>query len=261
MPRSARPYPAVVLVHGDRPGERAWYRPRASAEILQAGLRRGGNTAVTLLIFPEADHVLTVGGEAGKQTAPGFLEAMTAWVDGLVRGDKSFRAPAATLQPGDLAPEIVGAGRPGWFGSFAVQSALFVLFGLVFLSPLCAWPLGFLVQRLRGRHGVPGLRAVKAFAGLVSVLNLVLLAGLARLLGGHVAFIVDAQPVEQRGLWQAVVGLALLSTVLTCGLAFATRRVLVRDEGTRSGRLHTVIVVAVGLLFVPFLGYWHLLGL
>jgi hypothetical protein len=102
---------------------------------------------------------------------------------------------------------------------------------------------------------------VRGGAALVSALNLLLLAGLARLLGGHVAFIVNAQFVQQRGSWQAMVGLALLSTVLTCGLALATRRMLVSGEGSRSGRLHSAIVVGIALLFVPFLGYWHLLWL
>jgi hypothetical protein len=248
----------VLAIYGARD---ASVPPRTSAEILQAALRRSRNTAVTLLIFPEADHTLTVGGEAGNHAAPGFLDAMTAWVHGLIRGDTAFTAPVATLRPGDLPPEIVDVGHLGWFGSFPVQLTLFVLFGLVFLSPLCAWPLGFLVQRLRGRPGTAGSRVVRGGAALVSALNLLLLAGLARLLGGHVAFIVNAQFVQQRGSWQAMVALALLSTVLTCGLALATRRMLVSGEGSRSGRLHSAIVVGVALLFVPFLGYWHLLWL
>ncbi len=36
---------------------------------------------------------------------------------------------------------------------------------------------------------------------------------------------------------------------------------LVRGEGSRFWRRHSVVVVGVALLFVAFLGYWHLLGL
>jgi hypothetical protein len=160
-----------------------------------------------------------------------------------------------------LPPEIVDVSHSGPFGSFPVQLALFVVFGLVFLSPLSAWPIGFLLQRLRGRPRAAGSLAVRGAAALVSALNLLLLAGLVRLLGGHVTFIVNTQFVDQRGFWQAMVGLALLSTVLTCGLAVAARRMLVRGEGSRSWQLYSAIVVGVALLFVPFLGYWHLLGL
>lgn len=49
-------------------------------------LSRGGNKAYTIKVFPRADHALLVWPKPGDQVhwpllAPGFLEAMTTWID------------------------------------------------------------------------------------------------------------------------------------------------------------------------------------
>jgi alpha-beta hydrolase superfamily lysophospholipase len=181
MPRSAGPHPAVLLVHGDRPGERDGYRP-----YVQHFARNG----IAALIYDRRGS-----GKSGGQ----------------------------------------------WRGARFEEFAADALAGVRFL---------------RDRKEID-----KAWVGLWGISQGAWVIAIAAATPADVAFIVTAQPVEQRGLWQAIVGLALLSTVLTCGLAVATRRMLVRGEGSRSGRRHDAIVVGVALLFVPFLGDWHLLGL
>lgn len=157
----------------------------------------------------------------------------------------TFGAEPATLE------------KVAWFERDGFQLSLIGFIVLAFLTVL-VWPVAYLIRRLLRRPAQDPRRArlARRLAALLSILNVVFLAGVAamvmRALGGA---------LTDPPLWFVVVLVIPLATaILSIVLLIFT--VLAWKDGYWSlvGRLHYTVVTLAGLAFVWVANYWNLLG-
>jgi hypothetical protein len=177
-----------------------------------------------------------------------------ATFNALARRDRVDASDAGTLEMlpncgrrlapasgGTALRTVVGA----WAGLFAriVRAVPRALAGLAAVAAAHARPTG---------EKRPAARRARIAAGTGAALQLGFLAGLV--------LVVEPLAVGDRALAYLVFTLpllALLPTALATALAVSAWRQ--RFWGTAS-RLHLTLVALALLLFIPFLGYWNLLG-
>ncbi|MGW0485292.1 alpha/beta hydrolase family protein [Nonomuraea sp. NPDC003214] len=227
--------------------------PQESPPVMAAALEKGGNRQYAFRFVADADHAAHRTPDGGvtrlPELAPGYADAVGAWVEQVVAG----RAPTADVS----GPEPQQASRtrpvepPAWWESAPVQTAALVLFVVAFL----AYPVVALVRRLRGASRAPASRAARlvSVGGLVAVLGGFGYLFSVVMSGGKLASpgpLLAGRPV----IWLALQVLAVAVVVATVLVALAWRRTPAGGEKIRLG-----VLLAGGLVFVPWAFYWGLL--
>lgn len=231
-----------------------------SSRIIQDALARGGNTHYTIHFIPNAAHDLHVardggfGGAASLITAPttstgfapGYTDLVTSWINGLADG-----LPAATMQP---APRQVQQSTPltplGWYESPLIQLGALVLFLVAFAG----YPLARVFRVRRSRPPVRLPARVLAATGLATALGLlVYLYFLLETAATIVGPVVAGRPVP----WLVLELLAVTALAATIATAAASWRG--RHDMSGGARARLGLLLAGGVVLVPWAVYWGLL--
>jgi len=147
--------------------------------------------------------------------------------------------------------------KVSWYETDTFQIGLIGFFMLAFLLVL-AWPMGYLIRRLRKRPAKPSRPALLArlLAGLVSALNLIFVVGFVVRLGQ----VFSGVSYETPAYFVALLVIPLLTAILTVGLVVFTVLAWRDDYWSVLGRLHYSLVTLAALVFTWFVNYWNLLG-
>ncbi|WP_242055564.1 serine hydrolase domain-containing protein [Nostoc flagelliforme] len=149
--------------------------------------------------------------------------------------------------------------RIPWYGTIWVQLGIVGFCAIVFLSASIVGLIVPLIRRLRGKSFIVEQKFSSAWvvAGMVGTLNLLFLIGLPLslwLIG--VWKLVYGVP----GIVVALLCLPLITTVLALVLAVFTGLAWVNHTWSFIKRLHYSLITLAGLIFIPLLAYWNLLG-
>lgn len=219
-----------------------------SMRVFQEAFDRGGNTHYTLRAIPGADHTMRLspdGFQTRDQISPAYLELVGSWVTGLAAGPPAASAGPPSQQDRQSVP--VEAGSP-W-----VELATVVVLLLAFAG----YGVSAAVRRLRGRRGAPPVRRPArwlATTGLLSVLGLFGYLGYLASTGARsVGAVVLGRPVPWLVLQFLALGVAA-ATVATIVVSWRAR-----SELSTSHRVRLGLLVAGGVVFVPWALHWGLL--
>jgi uncharacterized protein len=227
--------------------------PQESSQLIGQALDRGGNRHYTIRFVPGVRHNLNRTADGGfdriDSLPPNYGDFEASWIDGLAAG-----LPAASAQP---APPQMRPSRPltplAWYESPWLQLAAVLLLLVAFAG----YPLTAAARRLRGRGGAPPVRrparwlaatGLATTAGLLVYL-LFMLATAANVIGP----VLGGRPVP----WLVLQLLAVATVVATVATAVAWRRH--RRNLTGPSHLRLGVLVAAGVVFVPWAAYWGLL--
>lgn len=237
--------------------------PRTSAAVFDEALQNRGNQGYTIRVFPDAHHGIGLvdTGVAWAEYAPGYLSTMTDWIlertgsDGFLLGGESADV-AYTPSESEVVPSV----RLPWYGTATFQLSLIGFLLLVFLSACVGWPIGYLARRLRKQSPeVPrDTRLARLLAGMVSFLNLAILISFVVVL--ILFLMVDEQALKLYLDMPAVWIVSLLTCITTVRLVVCAGQAWRSKYWGVLGRVHYTLVIFAGLVFVPFLLYWNLLG-
>ena len=203
----------------------------------------------------ETDGTLRIGtGPRNRwvEVEPLFFQQVNGSGRAVFREDGSGRITHLCVGP-------VAFDRLPWFETAAFNLGLVGVCVLLFLSVCVAWPVGWLVRRLRSvpARGRGGARTSRFLAALISVLNLGFLAGLILFLpvisGSEFTYGVPCLAV-------ALLVVPHVSMGLTVGLLVTTALSWKNLWFGIGGRLHLTLVALAASAFVWFLGHWNLLG-
>ena len=216
--------------------------PGEAVRIFQETLSRNGNNHYTLRVFPNSGHQvkLTTDGYDKQGFAPGYLELVGSWVNGLASGlpeASADPAPAQDRQSVEITPLA-------WYESTWLQLAVILLLLVAFAG----YPVVALMRRLRGRR-VPGIRSARwlSATGLLATVGFLVVNTLVMVSQGMgLGPVLAGRPLS----WLAVQLLAVAVVVATIGTAVAWWR----NRTPRVG-----LLVAGGVLFLPWAVYWGLL--
>lgn len=154
-------------------------------------------------------------------------------------------------------PQPISMARLAWHEQPALHLGLLLFLVVTFLSAAVGWPLARLYRRLRGRPAEQSrtLHIARLTAGWVSGLSLLFLLGMP--VATAVTFL---ETYSVSPLVKVMLGLPLITTLLTIPLILLVVRLWRDQEGSRAGRVHHTLVALAAVTFVPFLHYWRLLG-
>ncbi|MER6943953.1 prolyl oligopeptidase family serine peptidase [Nonomuraea sp. NPDC000554] len=228
--------------------------PRESPPRFAEALERGGNRHYTFRFFPDADHAAHQTPDGGvtrlPELAPGYADLVGSWVRDVTAGDPptaqtSGPAPVQESPTFSVAP-------PAWWESAPVQLAALVLLVVAF----AAYPVVALVRRLRGSSRAPVTRAARLLsaAGLTAVLGSFSYVFYLVMTGGKLSApgpMLAGRPL----VWLALQAVAVASLVATVLTARAWRRA----SAPRGERARLGLLLAGGLVLVPWGLYWGLL--
>lgn len=229
--------------------------PGESLSLFRAALDRGGNTHYTLRVVPGANHTMRRGTDGYTKStndfAPGYIDTMTSWINGLTTGPAAASADQPPAQPAPSEPVT----PLSWYESPAVQIVALCLMLVAFL----AYPVSAAWRRLRGHRTTPPVRWP---ARLVATGGPVVTLGVVTYLFSIV--MTGATAVTSTVLGRPPVWLVLQLAAL--GLVIAAVATVVRWRQVRTGltgrdrrRLGSVLAGAV--VFVPWAAYWGLFTL
>ncbi|AWS47869.1 alpha/beta hydrolase [Streptosporangium sp. 'caverna'] len=230
--------------------------PKESPPIFAEALEKGGNRHYTLRFFPGADHAAHQTPDGGvtrlPELAPGYADLVGSWVADVTAG----RPPTAQISgptPVQASP-TVPVNPSAWWESAPMQLAALVLLVIAF----AAYPVVALVRRLRRRSAAPVTRAawLLSAGGLTAVLGSFSYLFYLVMTGGKLA--APGPVVAERPLiWLALQALAWASAVATVLIALAWRRT--RGSAPRGERVRLGLLLAGGVVFIPWALYWGLL--
>ncbi|MER5268599.1 alpha/beta hydrolase [Actinosynnema sp. NPDC002837] len=213
-----------------------------SMRVFQESLDRGGNRAYTLRAVPGADHTMRRspdGFQRGEEVSPAYLEQVATWVNSTGPRTVDVGPPprqerqSTPVEPGSPAVQLIAVG------------VLLLVFAGYGLSAF---------RRLRSTRPVRRPARVLAATGLLSVLGLFgylghLASSGARSLGP----VVLGRPLP----WLALQVLAV--AVVAATAVTATRAWRARADLRAGHRVRLGLLVAGGVLFVPWAVHWGLL--
>ncbi|MGV9377205.1 alpha/beta hydrolase family protein [Nonomuraea sp. NPDC003707] len=238
--------------------------PRETPPIFAKALEKGGNRQYTFRFFADADHAAHRTPDGGvtrlPELAPGYPELVGSWVGEATSG----RAPVAQVTgPAPVqADDTVAVPPAEWWESAGVQGAALVLFLVAFGG----YPVVALVRRVRRRGGGSSVdRAGQGEAAPVKGAWLVSAGGLAVVVGAFLYLFYSimtggklASPgplvVERPLIWLALQALAIATVVGTVLTFVRWPRSAPVGERVRVG-----LLMAGGVVFVPWALYWGLL--
>ena len=238
----------------------------AVARIEQT-LQQNGNSDYTLVVCPNADHALwqtetglraETRGARDRVFAPGVMALQTEWVLARFDGQNSTIQPTQRVDSPvsvQISQHFEENGRYQllpWYGRPTWQLFLLVLFTLVFGYGLIGLPIVSIVRRIQKKEGngrlLPMLMwltsgtAVWLITGLILTwVNIVHMQ-----IGGLSGFpsYLNSLPI-----------LAIITTLLLIGIGGL---ILSHWRNGQWSNFHALFVLT-GLLFIWYLGYWHLL--
>jgi len=227
--------------------------PKAeSAEHLEDALKRNGNDHYTIQFIPNASHLLRASSDGFTQSeayAPGYTEAMLTWLHEVVEG----KAPGPQVKgerPVHDLPSNPAITRLAWYDSHWLQGGMLILLlGLFATGLIKAWKRNASTQK-----GARVFRILFACAGLLTLLGLFGFFGFLMMTGAKdVAPILFGRPLP----WLILQVLAVITSVLSLFHA----RTWWSSRGAGADRLGagSSILLAAGLLFIPWALYWQLL--
>ncbi|MER6001113.1 alpha/beta hydrolase [Nonomuraea angiospora] len=238
--------------------------PRETPPIFAKALEKGGNRQYTFRFFADADHAAHRTPDGGvtrlPELAPGYPELVGSWVGEATSG----RAPVAQVTgPAPVqADDTVAVPPAEWWESAGVQGAALVLFLVAFGG----YPVVALVRRVRRRGGGSSVdRAGQGEAAPVKGAWLVSAGGLAVVVGAFLYLFYSimtggklASPgplvAERPLIWLALQALAIATVVGTVLTFVRWPRSAPVGERVRVG-----LLMAGGVVFVPWALYWGLL--
>lgn len=244
----------------------------------QQTLEQNGHTDYTLVVWPNADHVLRLTdtglkpegqGERDNVSAPGVMDFETSWVldrfNGqtiTVKQSQEVRSPVSVK----ISAHFEAGGRYDllpWYGQPEPQVLLWLILVIVWLSALLTWPVtGIinLVRRNKAQHGSANRQAqiARLLAWVVSALSLFLFVGLV------VTWIqtihIPSGAFFGFPSWLTVLPmLALMAGVLIVVTLYFTVQAWRKAYWSKVGRIHYTAITITSILFVWFLAYWQLL--
>jgi dienelactone hydrolase len=227
--------------------------PRETPPILAGALEEGGNRRYAFRFFAGADHAAHLTPDGGvtrlPELAPGYAELVGTWV----REATSGRAPVAQVSgPAPVqASDSFGVPPTAWWESAAVQLAALVLLLVAFGG----YPVVALVRRIRRRGAGTPVRAARlaSAGGLVAPLGGFAYLFYVVMTGGKLAApgpMAGDRPI----LWLALQAVAVVTVAATAVTAARWRRAASRGERVRLG-----LLIAGGVVFLPWALYWGLL--
>ncbi|WP_167568570.1 alpha/beta hydrolase family protein [Brevibacillus migulae] len=223
-----------------------------SAQQLEDALKRKGNEHYTIQFIPDASHLLRTSLDGFTQSeafAPGYTEAMLAWLHEVVQG-KPPGPQVKGERPGHDLPSNPGISRLSWYDSHWLQGGLFILLLGLFITGLI----------VTGKRNTSAQKSARLFPILFACTSLLTLLGMLGFFGflmmtgaKDVAPILFGRPLP----WLILQVLAVITSVL----ALLHARSWWRSRGTGADRLRadSSILLAAGLLFIPWALYWQLL--
>ncbi|WP_436499075.1 alpha/beta hydrolase family protein [Actinokineospora sp. HUAS TT18] len=226
--------------------------PGESLTAFKQALDTGGNTRYSLRVVKDANHNLRHSADGYDKSkgdfAPGYLDLVTSWINGLAAG------PATGVDPPPAQPSLSAAvPPPAWYEAVWPHVASILLMLLAFL----AYPVSALVRRVRGRRTELPVRLparLLVVSGLVVVLGtLFYLFRIVQTGAIGIGPVMLGRPVVWLVL-QAVTLVALVASAATAAAWYRERRAL-----GGSTRLRLAILVAGSVVFVPWAAYWGLL--
>lgn len=214
--------------------------PGRSSRAIRTALDRGGNRDHVIRIVPSVNHDLHVTAADGYDRLPrlpaGYGDFEAAWIA------VPAHAPASPGVSLDAESDIPVIAKPAWYdAAWAQLATLLILFGT-----LLAYPL----TRRKGRQGLPVARWLSGLGPLTlagTLLYLMFLLITAAKVPGPVVW---GRPVA----WLVLQLLAIATVVATAALGWALWRQRELSR-TRFG-----VLLAGGVLFVPWAIHWGLLG-
>jgi dienelactone hydrolase len=219
-----------------------------SLQIVKRLMEQSGHPDSRIVVFPDLGHALD---GPSRNANPIYSTLVTGWITAVTRGTALPAMPFSDdAQSSDsLRWYGLGARTPPWYATAGLQLSLILLFILGFavavVASLLPWVQvgGRLPRLVLGAAGALGLFLT---AGTLNLINYLLNAD-AEL----------AMPTIPLSGW--LLPLSWLSVLLAGALAFLWR-VTRGDRSNRFGRLVFSNATLLAWLFIPFLGYWGLLG-
>ncbi len=160
---------------------------------------------------------------------------------------------------GAIGSEPATFEKVAWYETDRFQVSLIVFFMLAFVS-VVAWPIVYVVRRLRRRPGPASdakrVRVARLLAAGLSVLNLIFMVGFAAALMQSLA---GASPYPSPW-FVALLVIPVVTSVVASVLVIFTFLAWKDRYWSLVGRLHYTVVTVAALAFIWFANYWNLLG-
>lgn len=232
-----------------------------SAARLSSILTKAGNKDFTTKIFPNADHTLNVPGSAAK--APGYFETEINWVVAHTSGTllPATDFPVLTNPILNESGNFLPGGRympAPWYGGALFQTALQLIFLLVFLSTFLLGAVNSVVRLARSRKSglapAKKLRLARLLAWAVSLL------GLALLVANYLLLPLSEKAYNLPPLVAVLPLLGCLYVLLALATAYYAVRSWKNKIWSQAGRIHFTVVSLVAAGFIWYLAYWSLIG-
>ncbi|GAA3526939.1 alpha/beta hydrolase [Nonomuraea rosea] len=264
--------------------------PRETPPIFAAALEKGGNRQYTFRFFADADHAAHRTPDGGvtrlPELAPGYAELVGSWVGEVTTG----QAPEAQVSgPAPVqADDSVGVPPVAWWESSGVQAAALVLFLVAFGG----YPVVAAVRRVRRRGGPPPIKVARVVSagGLAVVLGGFAYLFYLIMTGGKLSApgpLVAGRPL----VWLVLQALTVVTVVCTALTVLRLRKATTTQATTqtttqtapqtapqrddlaprgetvrrqpeqvsRGERVRVGVLVAGGVVLVPWALYWGLL--
>jgi dienelactone hydrolase len=227
--------------------------PEESSRIIQQALERGDNTHYTIHFIPGVGHNLyrtfDDGFDHPDSIPSDYGDVEASWVNGLAHG-----LPAASADPAPHQDRQSVALAPlAWYEPPWLLLGAFVLLPVAFLS----YPLAGAVRRIRGPRGASPVRGPArwlAATGLATVVGFVGYFGFMVVTAANIIGpVVLGRPIP----WLFLQLLAIGTVAATIATAVAWWRHRTDARVGRHARL--AVLLAAGVLFVPWAFYWSLL--
>jgi len=251
------PVPAWELVHQPVLAQWGEYEreavPQESSQIIREALERGGNTHYTIRFVPGVRHNLNLTANGGfdriHSLPPNYGDLEASWIDGLAHS-----LPTASVDPAPHQYRPSSAVTPlAWYESPWLQLAALVMFLVAFAG----YPLTAAVRRILGRRGAMPVRRparLLAATGLTTTLGFLMYALFMIVTAANIVGpVLGGRPIP----WLILQLLAVATVAATFTTALAWRRQHRNLTGAQHVRLG--LLVAAGVLFLPWAGYWGLL--
>jgi dienelactone hydrolase len=227
--------------------------PEENPALFARALRQGGNTQYTLRFFLGADHAVHQSPDGGltrlPSLAPGYAELVGAWVGDVTAGRRP-NADAATPPRQDWPSMAVPPSA--WWEAVWIQLAMFALFIVAFAG----YALVALLRRVRGRSVLaPGGRPARLLASTGAAAVLGLFVYVPYLLMGNAKDAAPGPVLAGRPLpWLLLQALALTAVGASVATVVAWRQA--GSSVSRGERLRLGLLLAGGVVFVPWALYW-----
>ena len=231
--------PALVLYGG----QDTTVPTKTSLEIVPSLLT---NSSSRVVVFPNRSHAL---GGPSRNDDPAYISLVTEWIFSVTNHTQLPTLPYGNelTDTGNAHWYGIGSQKTYWYNTIHFHLALVIFFLFAFLGAI----VSSLFIKTRPLH-----RTTLALIGIVNLVVLVSWALVVNyLLNADAESSLPVIPMSNILPW-----LTSLSVLLAIGLTYLF--VKENRKGALSGTSKYVlgVIVFAMLLFIPFMGYWNLLG-